>query len=503
MSAVLIPMVALVLAGVFALAGAAKLLDRGGTREAAAAFGVPKRVTGATSLALPLAELVFATLLLPVATRWWASIAALTLLLAFCAAIAIAMARGTSPDCHCFGQLHSAPAGWTTLTRNGLLAGAAAFIVAAGEDDPGRGAFAWVPALTDVEWLVVALAVALGAVIAVGGYAVAHLMRSYGRVLVRLETVEERLRSAGFELEDPDEMPAHGLEPGTPAPTFELESIHGDRVTLDNLREPGNPVLLLFTSPTCGPCSLLMPTIAEWQREHDGELTVALVSDGDPDAVRAEAANHELVNVLLDEDLSTHVAYGANGTPSAVLVGEDGTVATWLAAGSDWIESVVEQALAGVGRTPGLPLGAELPALQARALDGEDITLADAVERNSLLLFWNPDCGFCRSLHEDLLAFEAAAPENAPALVVVSSGEPADVKKEDFTSTVLLDPDWTVSAALGATGTPMAVLVSAEKRIASRVVSGGDSVLELLGAGELARPVEWDDRGAKERHVYT
>ena len=328
---------------------------------------------------------------------------------------------------------------------------------------------------------------ALAAVATVGGYAIVHVIRSYGRVLVRLETVEDRLRSMGFGLEDPDGMPALGLEPGTPAPTFELESIHGGRITLDNLREPGNPVMLLFTSPTCGPCSVLMPTIAEWQRERYGELTVALVSGGDPDAIRAEAANHELVNVLLDEDLSTYEAYGANGTPSAVLVGDDGAVATWLAAGADWIESIFEQALSGVGRTPGLPFGAELPALQAQTLDGEDISLVDAVERETVLLFWNPDCGFCRSLHEDLLAFEAAAPENAPALVVVSSGEPADVKEEGFTSTVLLDPEWTISEPLGATGTPMAVLVSAEKRIASRVVSGGDSVLELLGAGELAR----------------
>ncbi len=211
------------------------------------------------------------------------------------------------------------------------------------------------------------------------------------------------------------------------------------------------------------------------------------MSDGGPDAIRAEAAEHRLTNVLVDEALATYEAYGANGTPSAVLVGDDGTVASWLAAGSDWIESVVEQALSGAGRMRGLPLGAELPDLQAQTLAGEDISLVDAVERDSVLLFWNPGCGFCRSLHEDLLAFEAAAPENAPALVVVSSGDPADVKEEGFTSTVLLDPDWTVSAALGADGTPMAVLVSAERRIASPIVSGGPAVLELLGAGELVR----------------
>jgi thiol-disulfide isomerase/thioredoxin len=475
------------LAMVFAAAGVGKALDRAGSRRAASSFGVPDRLAGAVALGLPATEVAIALLLLPSSTRWYAAVAALALLLAFSAAITIAMARGKAPECHCFGQLHSTPAGWTTLARNAVLAALAAFVVVVGHDDPGSGAFAWASDLDATGWLTLALGVVLVAVVAISGYAVTHVMRSYGRVLVRLETVEERLRSAGFELEDPDEMPALGLEPGTPAPTFELESIHGDRVSLDGLREPGNPIVLLFTSPTCGPCSLLMPTIAEWQRDHDGKLTVALVSDGDPDAVRAEAANHELVNVLLDDDHSTYEAYEANGTPSAVLIGEDGAIATWLAAGFDWIESVVEHALSGVGRTPGLPIGAELPALQAQTLDGQDILLADAVGRDSLLLFWNPDCGFCRSLHEDLLAFEASAPANAPALVVVSSGRPADVKEEGFTSTVLLDPHWTVPAALGATGTPMAVLVSAEKRIASPVASGGHGVLELLGAAQLAR----------------
>ncbi len=488
---------ALALGVVFLVAGIAKLLDREGSRAAARSFGVPAPLSGAVGLGLPLVEIAVAALLLPAATRWYAAIAALALLLAFCAAVAVAIARGKAPDCHCFGQLHSAPAGWKTLARNGVLVLIAAFIVLEGRDDPGTGAFAWASELEGVTWVVLGLAVALAAAFAVGGYAVVHVMGSYGRVLVRLEVVEERLRSAGFELEDPDDMPALGLEPGTPAPAFELASIDGGEVSLDNLREPGNPVLLLFTSPTCGPCSVLMPTVAEWQREHYGELTVALVSDGEIDAIRAEAAEHGLVNVLVDDGLATYGAYEANGTPSAVLVGDDGTVATWLAAGSDWIESVVQQALSGVGRTPGLPVGTELPSLDAQTLNGDDIELADAIERESVLLFWNPGCGFCRSLHEDLLAWEASPPEGAPVLIVVSAGDTVGVKAEGFASTVLLDPEWTVSGALGADGTPMAVLVSADGRIASPLVSGGPSVLELLAADRRSAAYPGDPGAAR------
>ena len=344
----------IVLAGVFVTAGVAKLLDTSGSREAARAFGLPDRLAGVTSRALPLAEIAVAVLLLPASTRWWGAVAALALLLAFCAAIALAMVRGKAPDCHCFGQLHSAPAGWKTLVRNGLLAAIAAFIVAAGRDDPGAGAFAWASALNSIEWLTLALAVTLAAVVAIGGYALAHVMRSYGRVLLRLEAVEERLRAAGFELEEPDDAPQLGLEPGTTAPAFWLPSTDGDRVALSDLLGPGRSVLLVFTSPTCGPCRLLMPDVARWQQEHADTLTVALLSDGDPEVVRGEAAEHGLANVLIDEDRSAYEAYGSNGTPSAVLVADDGTIASWLAAGGR-LDRVARRAGARRSRTHARP----------------------------------------------------------------------------------------------------------------------------------------------------
>ena len=477
---------ALGLSAVFLVAGIAKLLESQGSREAAKAFGVPEGLAGLVGRGLPLAELAIAVLLLPTLTRWYAGIAAFVLLLAFCAGIARVMARGETPDCHCFGQLHSASAGWTTLARTGLLAAIAGFLVVVGRDDPGPSVVAWTASLDATEWVVLALAVALAIVVAIGGYAMLHVMRSYGKVLVRLDAMESRLRAAGFELEEPEEIPELGLEPGTPAPTFELASATDERISLDDLRAGGNPVLLLFTSPTCGPCSHLMPTVAEWQREHAGELTIALLSAGESDAVRADAAEHGVENVLLDSDLAVYEAYEANGTPSAALVGDDGNVAAWLAAGSDWIENLVQQALSGLGRTPGLPVGSELPELELARLEGGEIALAEAIERDSVLLFWNPGCGFCRSLHEDLLAWEGSAPEEAPALIVVSAGEAVSVKAENFASQVLLDPEWHASGALGADGTPMAVLVSADGRIASGVVGGGPAVLELLGVVELA-----------------
>ena len=81
----------------FAVAGAAKLADLPGSRRAVAAFGVPAGLAGVVGVALPLAELAVAVLLLPEATAWWGALGALVLLLLFCAAIGVSLARGRRP----------------------------------------------------------------------------------------------------------------------------------------------------------------------------------------------------------------------------------------------------------------------------------------------------------------------------------------------------------------------------------------------------------------------
>jgi uncharacterized membrane protein YphA (DoxX/SURF4 family) len=111
----------LLLALVFAVAGAAKLADREGSRGAVVDFGVPSALAAPLGLLLPLAELAVAATLLPASTAKWGALGALALLSVFVVGISINLARGRTPECHCFGQLHSAPVGWKTLARNVLL----------------------------------------------------------------------------------------------------------------------------------------------------------------------------------------------------------------------------------------------------------------------------------------------------------------------------------------------------------------------------------------------
>lgn len=467
-----------VLAVVFATAGLAKLADPRGARSAVDGLvGGTGRIRATVARVLPAVELLVAGGLLVAATRWWAAVLALSLLLVFSAAIARALIRGDRPECRCFGRLRAAPIGWRTLARNLVLAGLALVVVVTARSDTGPEPVGWIAALSVGEVVALLLIAVVAGVLVGAALAVVHLLRSYGRVLVRLDAVETRLRAAGFELDDPGELRELGLAPGTPAPTFWLPTLEGDRLALDDLVAPGRPLLLLFTSPSCGSCSILMPAVADWQSEHAESLTIAVVSDGDAELVRAEVERHGLERVLLDERSTVYDAYQVNGTPSAVLVTPEGLIGSRLAAGPEWIEALVEQAI----RPGALTVGAEVPQIALAILDGDEATLHDLVDGPSVALFWNPDCGYCRAMHDDVLAWEATAEPPARRLVVVSAGTAEEVRAEGFAAPVLLDPDWTLAGAVGADGTPMALSISADGRIEAPLATGADAVLRLIG----------------------
>jgi uncharacterized membrane protein YphA (DoxX/SURF4 family) len=143
----------LVLALIFLVAGLAKLADPVGWRQAAVDFGVPTPLAGTVRWLLPLTEVAVAVALVPSASAPFGAVGGAVLLVCFIAAIAYALAHGRSPDCHCFGQVHSAPAGWSTLLRNAGLLVVAGFVAIGGWSNAGASATHWVTRLASA-WLV-------------------------------------------------------------------------------------------------------------------------------------------------------------------------------------------------------------------------------------------------------------------------------------------------------------------------------------------------------------
>jgi thiol-disulfide isomerase/thioredoxin len=501
------------LAGVFGIAGLAKLADRASAQQAIQDFGVFPKWARPFGLLLPLVELAIAGALVPTATAWEGAIGALTLLFLFIGVLGLTLARGRRPVCRCFGQVTAHPIGWPTLVRNVLFAAVAGVVIWHGPAQPSMATLAWFSALTPGEQFALLNGVI---VLGVGGavlWLLVQLLAQQGRLLMRLDALEAR-SALGGPGPTPGAHPAlPGLPMGTPAPAFHLTGLYGETLALEALRAPGKPVLLLFVDLACGPCTALLPDLARWQREYATHVLFAVISQGTPEANRAKFAVHGITPVLLQQAQEVAAAYRATGTPIAVLVRPDGTIGSPLAPGVEAIRALVAQTvglpsavpaplpmLATNGRCPhcggthgqnghqaavplptpsAVAIGMPAPPVHLPDLTGHGLDLQDFRGRDTLLLFWNPGCGFCQQMLPDLKAWEADPPPGAPQLLVVSTGAVEANQALGLRSPVVLDQAFNSGRAFGATGTPSAVLVDAESKIASSVAVGAQAVLAI------------------------
>lgn len=119
---------------------------------------------------------------------------------------------------------------------------------------------------------------------------------------------------------------SEGLEINSPAPEFQSEDvISGRRVTLTDLKQ--RPSLLIFISPTCGPCAKLMPHVADLMRVRNSAANIVLISQSTEQETLSLIRSHKLKGpVLADADKSLSTIYRVPATPFAYRVDQSGIV---------------------------------------------------------------------------------------------------------------------------------------------------------------------------------
>jgi len=314
-----------VLAAVFAVAAVGKLLDLEGSRRALQEFGVSARAAQLGGVALPVAELAVAIALLVLPLARWGAAAALVLLLIFAGGVARAMSRGEAPDCHCFGQLHSEPAGRSTLIRNAVLAAGAAFVLARGAGPSLNGG------LGSLHGAAIAL-VAVSVLAALLAVAVAQLWADRRRLK------SERGANAV--------APPSGLRRGDRAPDFDLTPVRGTARSLTDMTERLHPTLLVFVSTGCPACIQMLASLGRWQESLADSVTLAAIFSGERDQVERLCKENELRLVLTEERFETFQHYRLRATPSAVPVGSNGIIVGAPAEGAPAIEALIRTAVA-------------------------------------------------------------------------------------------------------------------------------------------------------------
>ena len=111
-----------------------------------------------------------------------------------------------------------------------------------------------------------------------------------------------------------------------PAPDFELKSLSGEQIQLEDYR--GQVVLLNFWATWCGPCRLEMPAFQDRFEQYGGEPQVVAVNFDEP-AEDVQAFVDELgmtFVVLLDPGAEVQKLYKVRGYPTSFFIDADGFV---------------------------------------------------------------------------------------------------------------------------------------------------------------------------------
>ncbi|MGI9294364.1 MAG: redoxin domain-containing protein [Pseudomonadales bacterium] len=118
------------------------------------------------------------------------------------------------------------------------------------------------------------------------------------------------------------------IEVGQDAPNLSLQSLDAEMIQIGGKKEDGKSQLLFWVSPDCPVCKTLMPALNSAAKAEADWLQLVLASDGMELDHRAYISTHGLQEFpyVISEVLGK--SYGVSKLPYAVIIDEDGMVAS-------------------------------------------------------------------------------------------------------------------------------------------------------------------------------
>jgi peroxiredoxin len=325
-----------------------------------------------------------------------------------------------------------------------------------------------------------------------------QLIKQQGRLLLRLDDLENRL----FPGYTAAKRGSAGLALGTQIRAFRLPDLDENVVGLDDCK--GAHVLLIHWSADCGFCHVVAPTLA--RLEHDlakRDVRTLFLCRGDAQSNRKMADTYGLKApmLLLKGDVIALEVFGELGTPVAYLLDELGRVAEPLAVGGEAVVALAQRAAgqrqrkaaaALPGLRPlsesrlernGLKAGTVAPLFTLPDVYGRTVSLEAYRGRQVLLLFTNPSCSPCDELAPHLVELQRRHRHNGLALIMVGRGEPEENRRKadlhGFDFPVVVQPGWKLSKEYGIFTAPVAFLIDENGRIAQNVATGVNQILAI------------------------
>ena len=347
--------------------------------------------------------------------------------------------------------------------------------------------------------------------IGVGTWLGYQLVRQNGRILLRLEEIENRLAKRPAQ----ERAAPAGLAIGTPAPEFELPDLAGVRRKLSDFR--GTDLVLIFFSPKCGFCTKMAADLAALSPHGgDGCALPIVITTGDADENRKLVEQHGIrCTVLLQEEMEIASQFRAQGTPMGYRIDREGRIASELAVGAEPLVKLVDLKYAPAakslkngsnhkGKQPdpslarsklnrsGLKAGAVAPDFSLPCLSGGEIALAEFRGKRVLLVFSDPNCGPCDALAPRLQELHLEQSDVQVLVISRRDGEATRAKAAalGLSYPIVMQQQWEISKQYAMFATPIGYLIDEQGVVAKDVAVGVEPILALADEPAPAADVE-------------
>jgi len=140
-----------------------------------------------------------------------------------------------------------------------------------------------------------------------------------------------------------------GLKIGEPVPAIAVTDLSGHGVTIGAPSDRGRSTLLVFLSPTCPVCKVLLPVLKSSRAAESAWLELILASDGSEDEHRRFVAANGLRDIpyVLSSELG--MSFQVERLPFAAIIDEHGVLrARGLINSREHLESLFEAKRLGV-----------------------------------------------------------------------------------------------------------------------------------------------------------
>ena len=142
----------------------------------------------------------------------------------------------------------------------------------------------------------------------------------------------------------------------------------GRTVALEALLAENKPIALVFVGANCDACHIMLPDLARWQATLPDRMTIVIVGSGDRADFEEMAESYRLSNVLVQDEAEVFHDYRAMATPSVVIIGPDGKIASPTRSTHALVETLVRRGLHSNGSAARPPAGPGSDAAGANVL---------------------------------------------------------------------------------------------------------------------------------------